>query len=68
MDNQPKKLYRSKTNRMIAGLCGGLGEYFNIDPTIVRLLAVLGFFFTASGVFWAYIILWIVVPEQPASL
>ncbi len=36
-----KKLYRSTKNSMIAGVCGGLGEYFNIDPTIVRLLAVL---------------------------
>jgi phage shock protein PspC (stress-responsive transcriptional regulator) len=50
---------------MIAGICGGLAEYFNIDPSIVRLLAVVGFFVTASVVFWAYLILWIVIPEAP---
>ena len=68
MDNQTKRLYRSNKNRMIAGICGGLGEYLNLDPTIVRLIAVVGFFATASIVFWAYIILWIVIPEQPAIL
>jgi phage shock protein PspC (stress-responsive transcriptional regulator) len=65
MDNQVKRLYRSNQNRMIAGICGGLAEYFNIDPSIVRLLAVVGFFVTASVVFWAYLILWIVIPEAP---
>jgi phage shock protein PspC (stress-responsive transcriptional regulator) len=62
MDNSGKKLYRSKTDRKIAGICGGLAEYFNIDPTIVRLLFVLGLIFV-GGTFWAYIIMWIVVPE-----
>jgi Putative stress-responsive transcriptional regulator len=68
MDNQTKRLYRSNKNRMLAGICGGLAEYFNIDPTIVRLIAVIGFFATASVFFWAYLLLWIVVPEQPATL
>lgn len=68
MDNQTKRLYRSNKNRMLAGICGGLGEYLNLDPTIVRLIAVVGFFATASIVFWAYIVLWIVIPEQPAIL
>lgn len=36
-----KKLYRSRKNRMLCGVCGGIGEYLNIDPTLVRLLAVL---------------------------
>ena len=43
MDNQPKRLYRSNKNRMLAGICGGIAEYFNTDPTIVRLIAVVGF-------------------------
>jgi len=64
MDNQTKRLYRSNKNRMLAGICGGIGEYFNIDPTIVRILAVVGFFVTASVFFWAYLILWIVIPEE----
>ena len=62
MDNSNRKLYRSKTDRHIAGVCGGLAEYFNIDPTIVRLLFVLGLIFV-GGTFWAYVIMWIVVPE-----
>lgn len=62
MDNQPKKLYRSKTDRHIGGVCGGLAEYFNIDSTIVRLLFVLGLLLV-GGTFWAYIILWVVIPE-----
>ena len=68
MDNQPKRLYRSNKNRMFAGICGGIAEYFNIDPTIVRLLAVVGFFITASGFFWAYLIMWIIIPEQSTIL
>jgi phage shock protein C len=56
MDTPGKKLYRSRTNRRIAGVCGGLAEYFNVDATIIRLLFVLGFFFL-SGAFWVYLIL-----------
>jgi phage shock protein C len=64
MDNPTKKLYRSRNDRMIAGICGGLAKYFNIDPTIVRLITVVGFVVTASAFFWAYLILWIVIPEE----
>ena len=42
--NDVKTLTRSKSNRMIAGVCAGLGDYLNIDPTVIRLLFVLGFF------------------------
>jgi phage shock protein PspC (stress-responsive transcriptional regulator) len=59
---EPKKLYRSKTNRMLCGVCGGLGEYLNIDPTIIRLLAVL-IGLTGGGVV-AYIIAAIVIPDE----
>jgi len=58
-----KKLYRSKKNRMIAGVCGGLGEYFNIDPTIMRLAAVALIFASGAGLI-AYIIGWIIIPER----
>ncbi|MPM54857.1 hypothetical protein SDC9_101640 [bioreactor metagenome] len=67
MDNQPKRLYRSNTDRMLGGVCGGLAQYFNVDPTVVRLVAVLGFFLTASAAFWAYVVMWIVVPEAPTT-
>ncbi len=61
-----KKLYRSKEDRKIAGVCGGLGEYFDIDPTIVRLIWLAMLFAVGSGVL-AYIIGWIIVPEKPAA-
>ena len=66
--NDYKRLYRSRDERMIAGVCGGLGEYFGIDPTLVRLIFVLGAITTVSGLFWIYVILMIIVPEYvPAS-
>ena len=58
-----KKLYRSRIDRMIAGVCGGLAKYFDIDPTIVRVLFVVSIFIGGGGIL-AYIILWIVVPEE----
>jgi phage shock protein C len=60
-----KKLHRSKKERMIAGVCGGLAEYFNADPTLIRLLWVVLTLFSgvAPGVI-AYIIAWIIVPEK----
>lgn len=60
----PKRLYRSRTNSMIAGVCGGLGEYFNVDPTIMRLVAVLLVFADGIGLI-AYIIAWIIIPRNP---
>jgi len=68
MVNENKRLYRSVEDRHIAGVCAGVADYFDIDPTVVRLLFVLGFFVTGSGLFWAYVIMMIVVPEYvPAS-
>ena len=64
MTTPPRRLYRSRTDRMIAGVCGGLAEYFNIDPTIVRIIAVVALI-AGMGGFLAYIIMWIVVPEEP---
>jgi phage shock protein PspC (stress-responsive transcriptional regulator) len=64
MNTNYKQLTRSNTNRMIAGVCAGLGEYLNMDPTVVRLLFVLGFFLTGPGILVAYLIMAIVVPEQ----
>jgi len=59
-----KKLYRSKDERMIWGICGGLAKYFNVDPTIVRVVAVLTIVFGGWGIL-AYIILRFVVPLEP---
>jgi phage shock protein PspC (stress-responsive transcriptional regulator) len=58
-----KKLYRSKSDRMIAGVCGGLGEYLNVDPVWFRLFFVILLFATGFG-FWAYLIMWIIMPEE----
>ncbi|MEJ6952553.1 PspC domain-containing protein [Natronospora cellulosivora (SeqCode)] len=57
-----KKLYRSVTDRMLGGVCGGLANYFDIDSTIVRLVFVLLFLGFGSGLL-AYIIAWILIPE-----
>lgn len=61
-----KRLYRSSTERMLGGVCGGLGDYFNVDPTLVRLGFVVVAFTTGIG-FLAYPIMWIVVPGRPAT-
>ena len=61
-----KKLYRSQTNKKLAGVCGGLAEYLNIDPTIVRLVWVLATLFVGCGIL-AYIIALIVMPVQSAQ-
>ena len=61
-----KKLFRSRGNKMIAGICGGLAEYFDADPTIVRL--IMSLLVLAGGLsIWVYLIAWIIIPEQPAA-
>lgn len=60
----PKKLYRSRKDKMIGGVAGGLADYFDVDPTLVRIVFIITLFLGGSGVL-AYIILWIVVPEEP---
>lgn len=62
----PKRLYRSRKERMIAGVCGGIAEYFNVDPTIVRLAWILLTFAGGAGIV-AYIIAWIIVPEEKSN-
>jgi phage shock protein PspC (stress-responsive transcriptional regulator) len=64
MTENVRRLYRSRTQRMIGGVCGGLGEYFDIDPTIVRLLFVVTAVAGGPGLL-AYIIMLIVVPSEP---
>ena len=67
MNTNYKQLTRSTSNRMIAGVCAGLGDYFGIDPTIVRLLTVLAFFTGFSGIVIVYLVMAIVVPEQTTT-
>ena len=62
-----KKLYRSNTDKMIAGVCGGLANYFGVDPTLVRLIfALLVFFGVGSGLV-LYIVLALIMPLEPLS-
>ena len=60
--NEIKRLYRSTTNRMIAGICGGIGEFFNVDPTLIRILFAVSIFAGGVGII-AYIVGWIIIPE-----
>lgn len=62
-----KRLYRSVRERKIAGVCGGIGEYFNVDPTLIRLAWVLFACVGGSGLL-AYIVCAIVIPSAPDSL
>jgi phage shock protein C len=62
-----ERIYRSKNDRIIAGICGGLAKYFDIDPAIVRIIFILLFFFKGVG-FLAYIIMWIVIPTDPHEM
>jgi phage shock protein C len=57
------RLYRSEKNKIVAGICGGIGEYFNFDPTIIRLVFVLVTIFGGGGVL-IYLVLWLVVPSE----
>ena len=61
----PKKLYRSRTDKKLWGVCGGLAKYFDIDPTIVRIIAIASLFVGSLG-FWIYIIMTLIVPQEPS--
>lgn len=58
-----KRLYRSRTDRVLGGVCAGIGNYFNLDPVLVRVAWVVGFFAAGIG-FLAYLIAWIIIPEE----
>ena len=61
---KPKRLYRSNKDKILGGVCGGLGEYFNVDPVIIRLLWVVFSLAYGSGLL-AYLIAWIIIPKNP---
>ena len=62
--NGPKRLYRSNTDKMIAGVAGGLANYLNVDSTIVRLVFLL-LLFTGGAALPIYLILWVITPQEP---
>ena len=61
-----KKLYLSQTDKKIAGVCGGIAEYLDIDPTVVRIIFLVALICASFG-FWAYIIVWIAAPKGPET-
>ncbi|GAC1353602.1 MAG: hypothetical protein NVSMB42_09620 [Herpetosiphon sp.] len=64
--NQPRRLSRSSTDRIIAGVCGGIARHYGIDPTIVRIVFVLlGLFAGISP--WVYLILWVAIPSENST-
>lgn len=66
-DSTPKLLRRSRTDRVLGGVCGGLARYLGIDPVAARVLYVVGTFLTGGGLILGYAILWIVIPEEPIT-
>jgi len=66
VETSVKRFYRSRTDRKIAGVCGGLAAYLGIDPVIPRLIWV-AFVLAAGAGILAYLVCWIVVPQEPAS-
>jgi phage shock protein C len=66
MSESAKRLYRSRSDRWLAGICGGLGHYFGLDPTLIRVLFVL-FGLVIGGGIIAYILLWIIIPLEPEA-
>jgi phage shock protein C len=67
MPSSYKTLRRYRSDKMLAGVCGGLARYLGIDPVLARVLYVLGAFLTGGALILAYAILWIVMPEEPAT-
>jgi len=65
---EPKRLYRSESDKMIGGVCGGIAEYFALDPTLIRLGYILLSVFTVFSGVLAYFILWVVVPKRKSLM
>lgn len=59
----PKRLKRSLTDKMLAGVCGGLAKYFEIDTTLIRLIFAFAAIFAGTGIL-AYLVMWIIVPKE----
>ncbi len=65
MGNLSKRLYRSTQDRILGGVCADLAEYFNVDPTIMRLLYIAITLITGGICIILYLILWVITPEKP---
>src|SRR6185437_9394478 len=61
-----QRIYRSRTDHMLSGVCGGLGQYFAIDSTVIRLSFVVGTILTSGVLIVLYVAMWLIIPEEPA--
>lgn len=66
VNKMDRKLYRSRRNAVIGGVCGGIGNYFDVDPVLVRVIWLFAIFSGIGAL--AYIICWIVIPQRPSSV
>jgi len=64
---ESKKIYRSRTNKVFAGVCGGMGDYFSVDPVLIRLIWVVATFFSLGAGLLAYVIAFAVIPVKDSS-
>ena len=64
---ETRRLYRSRTDRSIAGICGGLADFFGLDPSLIRIATLILILFGGLSL-WVYIILWLIVPKAPKRL
>lgn len=62
-----KRLYRSRTQRVVAGVCGGLGAYFNVDPVLIRVLAVILAFVSFGTAVLLYVVMAFLIPLEPET-
>ncbi len=62
-----KRLYRSRTDKVLGGVCGGIAEYLDVDPVVVRLLWAIGTLISMGVGLLAYLIAWIIIPEEPSG-
>jgi phage shock protein PspC (stress-responsive transcriptional regulator) len=62
----PKQLYRSKTDRVLGGVSGGLADYFAVDSTLIRIIFIILFFSGGAGIF-VYLVLWLIIPSRPGK-
>lgn len=67
MSTNVKRVYRSRKERLIAGIGGGIGEYFGIDPTLVRLVFVIFLILLFPAMLVIYLLMWLIIPEEPAA-
>ena len=64
---EPKRLFRSRNDKIIAGICGGLGKYLDIDPIVIRIILIILLFTVGSGIL-IYLIAWILIPLEPEDI